>query len=560
MVRSPRIAVCAMSMLLLLPGGAAARAEEAAPADVVRTPGVVASQAPKSAIVGSATDIVGTGFSVLDAADDPVLTGTLVAVPGDPAPFAHAALADFSAVDEPGTYTVVVGDVESAPVVVQADPYPAILGSLLGIFDANADGREPSSLHAPSHLHDRRSRIRNGPDKGRVIDVAGGWMDAGDQLKFTVTIGYATTLLQLAARNQPSGAGRLIAIANVGVRWLRKAHPAPGVFVAQVGDTDADHNRGFRDPTRDDDSSQPLLRRRPSLVLTDRTKGADVAASAATALALAAQRSNGTRRKRLVRAAEQWYAEALRLRGPWQNCCYVQDTVQDDLAGAAVELWRATDKVSYRNDALARLRSVTRNGDRGWRVAMDGYEMAGLPAAELCGVLGGPAPQSDKVRKRACRILRAGGGDAMFNADSNAFGRAGPITWASVRQNQSGSLMALLSGRAGLPGAHTASLRALGWFLGANPWGVRFQAGYGVVHPYHWAQLQGQGIPRGAVVGGPASREVIDENYAGPPITLGPYDTDDSVYRDVADDYVTNEVGINYSAGSVLLLALLAPG
>lgn len=559
MLLSRRIAVCAMSISLLLPAATVAHAGEAAPADVVRAPKVVASHAPKLAVAGSATDLVGTGFTVLDATDDPVLTGTLVAVPGDPAPWAHAALADFSAVDEPGAYTVVVGAVESGRVVVRDDPYWRLLRSLLGIFDANADGREPSTLHAPSHLHDARSRIGNGPDKGRVIDVAGGWMDAGDQLKFTVTIGHATTLLQLAARNEPSRASRLNAIANVGVRWLRKAHPAPGVFVAQVGDTDADHNRGFRDPTRDDESAQPLLRRRPSLVLTERTHGADVAASAATALALAAQRSTGDRRKRLVRVAQQWYAEALRLGGPWQNCCYVQDTVQDDLSGAAVELWRATGRVSYRKDALARLRSVTRNGDRGWRVAMDGYEMAGLPAAELCGVLGAPAPNSDDVRKRACRILKAGGGDAMFNADSNAFGRAGPITWASVRQNQSGSLIALLSGRAGLPGAYTASLRALGWFLGANPWGVRFQAGYGVVHPYHWAQLQEPGLPRGAIVGGPASREVIDENDAGPPITLGPYDTADAVYRDVADDYVTNEVGINYSAGSVLLLALLSP-
>ena len=99
----------------------------------------------------------------------------------------------------------------------------------------------------------------------------------------------------------------------------------------------------------------------------------------------------------------------------------------------------------------------------------------------------------------------------------------------------------------------------LGWFLGANPWGVRFQAGYGVVHPYHWAQLQGPNRPDGAIVGGPASRDAIDENFPGPPITLGPFDTDDAVYRDVADDYVTNEVGINYSAGSVLLMALLSP-
>jgi endoglucanase len=185
--------------------------------------------------------------------------------------------------------------------------------------------------------------------------------------------------------------------------------------------------------------------------------------------------------------------------------------------------------------------------------------MAGLPAAELCGVLGARAPGSTRVRKAACRILRAGGADAAYHASRNAFGRAGPITWGSIRQNQNGSLMALLAGRAGLAGARATSLRALGWFLGANPWGVRFQAGYGVEHPYHWAQRQGPNFPDGAIVGGPASRSVVDANYHGPPITLGPYDTAGAVYRDVRDDYVTNEVGINYGAGSVLLMALLSP-
>jgi len=558
MVRLPRSGLAALALVLVLPAPASAEPSPAPPEVVVRAPQLVAEKAPKLAVVGSDADLVGTGFTVVDKSGTPVLSGTLEAVPGDPAPWAHAAGADFSDVDA-GSYRVVVDGIESGPVVVRKDPYPAVLTSLLGIFDANADGREKSSLHRPSHLHDGRSRIRNGSTKGRVVDVAGGWMDAGDQLKFTVTIGYATTLLQLAARNQPSRARRLHAAANVGVRWLLKAHPTDRVFVAQVGDTAADHNRGFRDPTKDDSSKDPLLSRRPSEVLTRSSRGADVAASAATALALAAQHASGHRKVRLVRAAKEWFVKARWLRAPWRNCCYSQDTVRDDLAGAAVELWRATGRPAYRKAALGWLTDVTGNGKRGWRVAMDGYEMAGLPAAELCGVLGARAPQNDRVRNRACRILRAGGGDAMSNARGNAFGRAGPINWGSVRQNQNGSLVALLAGRAGLSGARATSLRALGWFLGANPWGVRFQAGYGVVHPYHWAQRQGPNLPDGAIVGGPAPRAVVDENYQGPPITLGPYDTGRAVYRDVRDDYVTNEVGINYSAASVLLMALLSP-
>ncbi len=568
MTRSPvrRTAGLLLASALVAGSGAPTAASlepsgRASPPDTVRAPQVVAADAPKTAVLGSAAGSVGEEFVVLDEADVPVLTGTLDHVEGTPAPWAHAALADFSDVTDPGIYVVRVGDVESAPITVEADPYPEILDSLLGIYDANADGAEPSSYHGASHLHDARSKIRNGPLKGDRVDVTGGWMDSGDQLKFTVTIAYAATMVGLAARNEPAMAGQLGEVADVGTRWLLKAHPSKRVFVSQVGDVDADHNSGFRDPVDDDSSSVKLLAHRPSLVLTDKTGGADVAGLASAALALAAQRApQGRQRDRLVRAAEQWWAEARRLEKPWRNCCYSQDTVRDDLAAAAVELWRATGDPAYRRAALKHLVAVTADGEDKWRISMDGYEMAALPAAELCGVLGQPAVGHATTRETACRILRSGGRDVIDRVDGNAFGRGGPITWGSVRQNQNGSLVALLAGQDGLAGATGASMRALGWFLGANPWGVRFQAGHGVDNPYHWAQLDGPGIPDGAVVGGPETYAVVDDQDPGPTVELGPYDTEAAVYRDVAEDWVTNEVGIPYNAAAVLLLAVLSDG
>lgn len=537
-----------------------ATARRAGPPDRFRAPQVVAAEAPKTAVLGSAQGAVGDPFSVVDAEGAEVLTGVLEEVDGTPAPWGHAALADFTAVTEPGTYRLVAGDVTSPVVTVEDDPYPALLTSLLPVYDANADGREPSSYHQPSHLHDARSRIRNGSHRGERIDMTGGWMDAGDQLKFTVTIAYAATMLQLAARAEPTTSRDLGDVADIGVRWLRKAHPARRVFVAQVGDTDADHDAGFRDPTVDDDSDVRLRAHRPSLVLTARTGGADVAGLASAALALAAQRTPaGPRRKALVRAARAWWERGRRLGEPWRNCCYVQDSVDDDLAAGAVELWRATGDQAYRKAALRLLVRATDDGAQGWRVGMDGYEMAALPAAELCGVLGAPGAAGD-ARRAACRILRAGGEDAAYRVGTNAFGRGGPITWGSVRQNSNGALVALLAARAGLSGAERAGHRALGWFLGTNPWGVRFQAGHGIDHPYHWAQLEGPGLPAGAVVGGPAPYDVVDGQYPGPTVELGPYDTTAATYRDVPDDWVTNEVGLAYSSPAVLLMAVLSPG
>ncbi len=526
--------------------------------DTVRVPALVSSNDPKIAVLGSGVAATGQDFVVVDGAGAEVLSGTMTSAPGSPAPWAHAALADFSALTQPGTYRIQVGTTESSPVSVQASPYGAVLASLMGVFDANRDGNERSSAHGPSHLNDSRSRISTaGPDKGDVVDVQGGWMDAGDQLKFTGTIAYAATMLELGARVNGVLRATLRAHADVGVRYLLKAHPRSNVFVSQVGNTNADHNTGFRSPTRDDTSSNPLLSRRPSMVLTTKTGGADVAGAAATALALAAQRTPpGKRKTRLVRAAQQWLAQALKLRKVWSNCCYQQDTWLDDVSSAQVELGLATGRTTYFTEALKSLTSATANGRQGWRVSMDGYEMAALPAAEICGLLGQHPRASAAVRAAACRILRLGGQDAASNASRDAFGRAAPVQWGSVRGAITGGLVAFLAGRAGLASGTSVGLRSWGWFLGANPWGVRFQGAYGVVHPYHWSQLDGSNRPRGAVVGGPAP--IADINAQGRPFVPGPYDTPTVGYRDAADDYVTNEVGLSYNAPAVLFAALLA--
>jgi endoglucanase len=555
--------VAPVALALAVTGAAPSRSVPAPAAvaavtpDTIRPPLVVSAADPKVAVVGSAASLVGSQFVVVDASAAQVHSGVLTAAPGSSAPWAHAALANFSAVTQPGTYRLRVGALESVPFVVSAAPYAAVLASLLGVFDANRDGTERSTYHAASHLHDQRSVISTpGSLKGDVVDMRGGWMDAGDQLKFTGTIAYAAAMLQLGARVNGSLRASLRAHADVGVRYLLKAHPRSKVFVSQVGNTTADHNAGFRDPTRDDRSSNPLLSKRPSMVLTATTGGADVAGAAAAALALAAQRASGKKKTRLVRAAQAWLAQALKLRKVWSNCCYQQDTWLDDVSSAQVELGLATGKASYFTDGLKSLKSATGNGSQGWRVSMDGYEMAALPAAELCALLGARPKVSAGVRADACRILRAGGADAAYNASLDAFGRAAPIQWGSARGAITGGLVAFLAGRAGQSSGTSVGLRSWGWFLGANPWGVRFQGAYGVQHPYHWSQLGGANRPRGAVVGGPAP--VADISANGDPFVPGPFDTATVGYRDVPDDYVTNEVGITYNSSAVLFAALLA--
>lgn len=535
----------------------------AAPPLTIRVPHVAQADAvPPAVVVAPAgEELAGTPY-VVKAGDVPKLEGELAEVDGSAAPWSQAALAEMENLPA-GTYTVEVLGTSSVPFTVADTAYSDVLASLLPIYDANADGEVASTYHGPSHLHDARSTIANGPRKGERVDVMGGWMDAGDQLKFTTTIAFSTLMLDLAARNQQDARSELRRVATIGIDWLRRAHPRRGVFVAQVGHVAADHNAGFRDPTVDDDSADPRRSQRPSYVLTRRSGGSDVAGIAAAALALRADTTtNDIGAAALVRRAEEWLALALDLKAPWRNCCYQQDSWWDDIALARAELWRATGEQQYARGAVSALKKATANGDEPWRVSADGYDLAAIAAAELCGELGLPVSHVPDVSRPACRILRQGAENWLWVQGQDAFGRAGANQWGSVRQAASGALVLHLGFHAGI-NIRQQRDRAVGWLLGVNPWGLRWQVGVpgGISNPYHWTTGIGVPPPPGALPGGPTRLRTINDNRCDTcePIVAGPFDTPALTYQDDPDDWVMNEIGISYNAPAVLLLALLQP-
>lgn len=576
MTPSRRRTVSAL-LTVLLGGMTACVPAEGQAALRIRVPLVAELGDVPPAVIGSPTPVLDATYEVVDGKGAVVLTGTvddatLAATDHRDAEevWAHFYLAPLVDLPE-GRFRVRFNGVESAWFEVRSGAWQDVVRTLLPLYRANADGRETATpYHGPSHLNDARSRIANGQHAGERVDVRGGWMDAGDQLKFTVTTAYATAMLELAGRNEPGLREALRDRADIGVRFLLRAHPRRGVFVSQVGDTEADHS-GFRDPARDDDSADPLLAHRPSRVLTRRTGGSDVAAMAAAALALAAGRHRGDARARLVRVAVTWLARAEVLGKVWRNCCYQQDTWRDDAAFAHAALWRVTGRDRHAAAAVRFLRAATDDGDSGWRVTADGYDVAALPAAELCGVLGArsaPAP----YRRPACRVLRAGGDHWGWEVGHRtAFGRAGVPIWGSARNHEAAAVTLVLADRVG-PTDYTRPLgRATGWFLGVNPWGVRLQvegttagatvAG-GVTGPYHWTKAIDRPLPVGAVPGGPADQATIDgqRSYCCPPVVLGDHDTPQQVYhRADAEDYVMNEIGLAYNAPALLHFALLSP-
>jgi endoglucanase len=290
--------VRALLTALILLGLAAPAPAAAAPPTVIRTGGPSAPGDPKLAVVAGGK--AGARFTVVNASGRVVKRGRLKRAKGSPKPWRRAATADLGVL-RPGRYRVRAAGKTSRPWVVSDGARSALVRRLLGLFAANADGDEPSRVFGPAHRND--AIVRGGPYGGQRFDLTGGWRDAGDNLKITQPAAFAVAELQLAARLSPADAPALHATADVGLGWLLKAHPRPDLFIGIVGDV-RDHNTGFRDPAKDDADTRQGVGIRYAYPTTS----SNILGSAAAALALAAQRSEGAQRDTYLAAAREWYA------------------------------------------------------------------------------------------------------------------------------------------------------------------------------------------------------------------------------------------------------------
>jgi endoglucanase len=362
----------------------------------------------------------------------------------------------------------------SRPWVVRRGGSGGAIDTILDFFAWNADARE-SPFHRASHLHD--ATVKGGPFDGRRFDLTGGWMDAGDMIHFAQTTAYAAAVLEAAARIDLAHRGRLNAAAAVGIRWLRRAHPQPGLFIAQVGD-ERDHHEGFRDPARDDDSGiRGIAFRKAYPGIPSGGVGGDIAGKAATALALAYDRTHDAAD---LRQARQWYAAGKAAGRPTPRLpggFYRDRLWKDSMASGAAALFRATGEPSYLADAMRFLHSSQSRPD-GTLGAVDSF--ASFAAADICGALGAPPIGPAADRRFACERLRQFGEIATDQARDNAFGMAGFFTWGTTAQNGASGALAGLAGCAtGLRDGRAVAAGARDYLLGRNPFGRSFVVGYG---------------------------------------------------------------------------------
>ncbi len=475
-------------------------------------------------------------------------------------------------------------------------------------FQAQRDGANviAGPLHRrPAHLNDAHATVYappryDGPDSdvilgsslkpiGGPVDVEGGWMDAGDFVKFTHTTAYAATLLFVAQRELGSAApATLEPEARFGLDWLDKAWQADGSMLLQVGIGSGNAKGTFfgdhdlwRLPEKDDGlkgKANRYVRNRP--VFRANAPGTplppNLAGRTAAAFALAAQLDAAAQparaRQELATAAAIYGAaktDHVKVVTALPHAFYPESSWHDDLELGAAELALAAQ-------ALGDPRAATWIA-AGMKWAEPGedslnlYDVSALAHAELVRALraggsAGEAPLLADLKRQLTRAVKRSRRDPFRAAATYDDFDAAPHTFGLVAE---AALYRRLTGDHRFDAFATAQRD---WALGANAWGASLMIGVGRDYPrcpqHVVANLNGTAtrLLVGAVVNGPNDRtlfsdglgEFFDEGRTCPRgrDRYKAFTGHGSRYVDDVRSWQTVEPAIDFTAAAALAFAL----
>ncbi|XP_078657278.1 endoglucanase E-4-like [Branchiostoma floridae x Branchiostoma belcheri] len=292
---------------------------------------------------GAAANLVGLWFNGQEVTSGGSGTGTGTGTTHHPST-SHTHPTSPTAATQGSATTVGV-----VPPVVGAYDYVDALHKSILFYEAQRAGNLPGNNRIPW----RRSCCQgDGQDVG--LDLSGGWFDAGDHLKLHFPLAYTITVLSwgmIEFKRAYEAAGEM-ANALDSIKWvtdyLIKCHPSKFEFVAQVGDTGADHAVWCQ--------PQAMTMHRPAKKVTANQPGSEVTAEAAAAMAAASIvfRENGDAgyADTLLQHARDLYEFADTYRGDYQNV--IHDTpypsfggMNDELTWGAAWMYRATGEAGY---------------------------------------------------------------------------------------------------------------------------------------------------------------------------------------------------------------------
>jgi hypothetical protein len=418
--------------------------------------------------------------------------------------------------------------------------------------------------------------LQDGADVG--LDLSGGWHDAGDHVKVTLTIGYAaySLLKTFAAFPQvfvdvegpnydgvPNGVPDVLDEARVGLDWLVKAHPDPDTFIAMVANPDQDHKYFYTSPYQStlptEDGGDPRV--------TYPDAAADFVGVAAAALALGSvvyRPYDSDLADLYLSKAETALAYAEAHPGESDSPLYVWDGVtwEDDILAASAELYRATGRDEYLQTALSYNDEI---GQTGWVLSYGQVADLGRHTLVELGQMAALEPWQADVDSYIDKIVEEDDPEtgtlfvpAVTRAmKDNLLGLTYFDMWGTCRYGAAaGFSAALLAQVTGDATYRDYALSQYDWIQGDNPHGRSFIVGMGTNPPLrpHHRNAFGHDDTEGFE---DPSNPAIDNTLPYAHILHGALvgGPSDEGYVDTINDYRDNEVALDYNAGLVGLAA-----
>jgi endoglucanase len=447
---------------------------------------------------------------------------------------------DFTAVHTAGAYQLLVGADRSHWFRVAADVYDRLADDALRLFyllrsgcpvdEKRAPGYGRPAGHAghPPNRGDTAVAAWSGPEAARLypgwapsghFDVSGGWYDAGDYGKYTVSGSIAVwqllNLLDMLRRYSPAAGGVVSGqvVVEEECRWqldwllrmqVPTGQPLAGMAFHRVHGTAWSPIPGWahEDPT-------PRVLHRPSTAAT---------------LQLAAVAAQGSR---LLRSADVGYADRLLTaaraahhaahvhppliapddEGAFGGGPYGDPDLSDDFYWAATELWLATGEDHYRREVLG---SAEHTADVFDRSGFDFHRVAG-PARLDLAMAESQIADRDRIRDTVARAAqqflelqqRQPWGQPYAPPDGWDWGSNGRILNNLV-------VVATAHQVNGDPRFHDAVATGVDYLLGRNALGQSYVTGHGTDATSHLRTRQfGHDLdpafpapPAGAIAGG----------------------------------------------------------
>lgn len=531
--------------------------------------------APQKATILSEEDLAGRRWDLVSAGGRSIDSGRMprALVGKSPQnPFPYGVVLAFRLSDT-GTYRLAIPGADTTAISVSRGRYAFMASQTLRHLRLMRSGSEPFLFRRPSHLGDSAAAIRvpvsdwtRGAWKrdpaGRRAWVTGGWYDAGDQIKFTLTIAYTTYFLLRAWEenpgihskwSSPSDLPDILDEAAFGLDYLDRCLIDDTTFVVQVGDG-RDHQQPSRLPEND-----KLEGMRPALAALSPPQMANASAALALGARIFRGRGDSERFRKWLRTARRLHSMATRPGASretayWKdhvNDIYRDTTPYDNLALMAAELHRTTGSAKYLESA------------RAWSDSADGFSGASWQNVGLSANL----ILSDRhtmAKKRVASCVR--GRTDWVIGNSALWGYPEWPVWTPLLDWSTYGGEALAAGRT----ISDTSLRGAAWdifdfALGRNPWGVSFfmsrnipRTVKNIFNPIYFLNDE---FPTGALAEGPGSAGLHRQLSNFIPVPKDQperrFNTDSMVFFDDRSDFHCMETTIAEQAAFLYLLAAL---